>query len=1150
MIVFFSGQNLIISQENLLRKEKIFNINFEKNLIIQDTLSILPSSVKIKLDSILLSPSDIVLANDRITIKKDILSLYKPSSIQYSYRVLAINFEQNYFKLDSSRLKFKDRAVYIGYDFSPYENPDDKSLITSKGLDYNGSFSRGFSVGNSQSLLLNSNFNLQMSGDLGNDITVKAAISDDNIPIQPEGNTQILQEFDKVYIEVQRKNTNIIAGDYELRENDQYFLNYHKRLKGISASHALDITENSRIKAKVSFAQSQGKFSRFMVPIIEGNQGPYKLQGNNNELFLIIRAGTERVYYDGRLLKRGIDEDYVISYDRAEITFTPKILITNNSRIFAEYEYLDQNYQRTLYALETAYETEKSKSKIQYYSEFDSKTVRQDIQLDSSDILNLELAGDQVGGVFVSGANLLTEDYNPDRNYYERSFTIDGTEIFNYSDDPEAELYIVNFSNVGSSQGSYSIDNSNAANGRTYKYVGEGLGDYAPLRLLVPPIQRSMTVLSSEYNFNKNRNISGELSMSQLDLNRFSEINNDDNSGVGLMLAYNDKLSLGREAFYTIDYSLDYEYINQHFQAINPYRSTEFNRDWNISDTISGYQSIAKTGIDIGIGKRFLLSHDFVLFDIENGFRGIKNIAGASYKDSLTVANLSTDYLNTSSPKEVTNFIRPKLFIERTLPFLWDTKTGVDYFGEYNERKDIAGDTLTNLSFSFDELKLYLKKEVSNNLGFEIGTKYREDRAPESKDFTLSTIAREYFLNSTTKIGNHSGLKLNFTLRDLEVLESELSTESSNSVLLGRLDYNINLGKGGFIGNTNYQVGSGQEARQEFEYVEVERGQGNYVWIDNNPADNVRQENEFRVDTESDTANFVLIPIFNNEFILTNTSTFNQSIKLNFAKLLSHKSESKWVNNIRKIFLSTNLRLRQKTQKTAGNSSVEFFNFNIQDTSIVSYEGAFNNTLFINRGSPKWDLQIGNRLLSNKFTLITGQESRQLTEYFTRWRLNLANSFDFILNYTQGDLLNNSQQFEDRNYDISSYVFSPEVNIRPTQNSRFIVRYSYKDKQQKINNLESLFANEFTLESTFRRAGNTSIDLSTSLVDVRYNGMTNSNIAFELLEGLKDGKNYLWSLAFTKRLVNNVDFIVSYEGRKTGISRTIHTARAQVKATF
>ena len=122
-------------------------------------------------------------------------------------------------------------------------------------------------------------------------------------------------------------------------------MNFNKRLKGGSFSSKFNaLTDSSgkviaTNKVSVSAAIARGRFARNQIQGVEGNQGPYRLRGNNNEVFIIILSGSEKVYIDGRLLKRGQENDYVIDYNTAEIIFTSKILITKDLRLFVEFEY-------------------------------------------------------------------------------------------------------------------------------------------------------------------------------------------------------------------------------------------------------------------------------------------------------------------------------------------------------------------------------------------------------------------------------------------------------------------------------------------------------------------------------------------------------------------------------------------------------------------------------------------------------------------------------------------------------------------------------------------------------------------------------------------------------------------------------------------
>lgn len=1129
-----------------------------------DTLTVVPRSVTVwrlpayeKLDT-----AAFQIRDNRLLWRAPAGQL--PDSVALRYRVLPRWLGYRGRRLDTLGRKEQYDGL-IGYQYDPYEE-ERGGLIDAPGLDYTGSFSRGFSFGNNQDLVLNSSFNLQMAGKLGDDIELLAAITDENIPIQPEGNTQQLREFDKVFIQLSRARSQLTAGDYELSSGDTYFLRYFKKLQGGTVQNTTSLGEKARIHNQASVAIARGKFARQIIAQQEGNQGPYRLRGAEGERFIIVLAGTERVWIDGQQVERGLDADYVIDYNRGEITFTNRRLITKDTRIVVEFDYSDQNYLRTLYSLGSTYETDRFRFSAQLYSEQDNKNATGNLELTDQQKRILQAAGDQANAAVISSLDTI-EEFNASRAYYRAVDTLLACgrrdTILIYTTDPALAQFTAQFTQVGPNRGNYRLAPELAANERAYEWVPpdpitcEPRGEYEPIRPLIPPKQQRVLTFGGAYQFSKTSQIRAEVALSAFDQNRFSTLDRDDDQGLATYLQFDRRFQLGGDSSrWVLDTDLQYEFVQQDFRPIAPYRNPEFLRNWSIANR-NGVGSVDLATENLFSGRlnlqhldRGQLQYALNTFDRTGRYRGRRYEVDARYQHRGWDATARGSWLEAEGAGENSRFIRPAVSLSKTFERLGGWRLGWRGEGEYNRRTAPASDTLNPASFYFTQYRYFLESPQERDVRFHAHYNRREDLLPTGTEFLTSALAEEINVNGNWRLAKAMQMTGNLTYRQLEVKDPERENATPGRTFLGRTDLRLTLWRGALRSVMTYELGSGQEPKREFTYVRVNPGEGTHIWLDSlNNNDGVIQPNEMEVAPFRDQADYIKVSTFSDEFIGVNYVQLNQNLQIN--------PKAVWFNEeglrkfLSKLSLQSTFNINRRTRQDPNIAAWNPFQLSIADTALVALTTNMRNLLFFNRADPKYDIQLGQTEVQNKLVQTTGFEARRNREFYLRSRINLSKALSLQLNLSSGERVSDSENFDNRDYRIRSYQAGPQLTFLPSAQFRTILKYDYQaDRNQLGESGERANRHDLSLETTWNTGANTSLRLNTSLVQIRFDGQPNSPVGFAILNGLQDGRNYLWTLRLDRRITQNIQVGISYEGRKTGMARVVHVGRAQVAALF
>ncbi len=1025
-------------------------------------------------------------------------------------------------------------------------------------LQKSGSISRGVSFGSTRDLSLSSGFRLQLAGKLSQDIDIVAALTDENTPIQPEGNTQTLREFDKVFIEINSPVGSTTLGDFDFSTSGGEFNQLSRKLQGIKAGSTFEIgTINDTLQ--VAGAITRGKFNTNQFNGTDGLQGPYRLTGRNNERTIIVIAGTERVYINGEVMTRGESNDYTIDYTNAEVTFSTKRMITSLTRITIDFQYTDQQYTRSLLGIDShsSFFDKKLGIGVSYFREADNPDGLIDLSLSDSDKAILRQSGGdrlkatKTGVVFV-GRDSIT---NAPLGQYIAVDTVlasGASRFYRYSPGSNDAVYQVTFSYVGDGQGDYRKDQIGV-----YTYLGTSGGAYMPLIFLPLPEELDLIDLRLSSAPLKDFFVGGEYAASNHNLNRFSSLpgSSVDGGAWNGTIAYSPKnVMIGTTTIGGFDFRYYTRSMQSNFQPIDRSTSIEYNRDWNITSAVTGNEHLQEGKFSYLPSSTSSVSFQYGKLSRGDSFGTTKFSSDISIHErssptiQYTIEKLSTEDTQSSYRSD---WLRQQGSAGYDIPLSGPTilTPGMKY--ESEEKKDHNGDSsaLSSSSYRYSDLlpSLSLQNISHMSIGAEWGIRMEDGVA----DGIFQRQSTSYVYGAHWKLQEWNSLAalIDVTYRKKRIEKEFVDTlKGQSQTLLVRSTTHYNPFNHAIESDLFYELATQQSAKLQRVYIPVPAGTGNYIYLGDVNKNGIADDADFQL-TRFD-GNYIVTTVPTENYIPVTDIKTNARVRLTGKRFFTSPSSlpAEIASN---ITTETNWRVEERSsqQNLKNIYLLHLSTFQNDSTTITGSQQLMQDILIAEQNQPfSARLRFQQRKGFSQFA--SGNERTLYLEHGIRIQWQLVQEISHSIELTGKTDRLTAALDNPRLRDIHSTTILSDLSYRPEQNLEigFVMTLTTAEDDSRATPIDARIQT-FGLRGvqSFQGKGQLHADISRENLLM---GTTEQNIPFELTGGRVQGATWLWNLSFDYRLGGNIQSSVGYSGRAEGNRKINHTLRAEVKAFF
>jgi hypothetical protein len=589
---------------------------------------------------------------------------------------------------------------------------------------------------------------------------------------------------------------------------------------------------------------------------------------------------------------------------------------------------------------------------------------------------------------------------------------------------------------------------------------------------------------------------------------------------------------------------------------VERYRNVEFDRTWNrqisnpkVQDT--GFaEDIASGRLSVGRQGVGAVFYQLGLYDRATSFDGVQHSAGANFNFKKNQVIAEGEWINTSDRSAVValknEVDRYRLEYARELP---GHVAGIRFDSE-RSLFTRGSDTLVAPGYAFDQSMFYLRNTDSAVIAWHAEFSQREDYLPRGTDLGFTTLGRNFTSGLSWIQLNNNRLSLSFSFRDLVVNDTNLVKVKPERTVLTRAEYDYSFLKRVFTANTYYQLGSGQELRRDFQYVEVPVGQGTYIWKDFN-SDDRQQLNEFVPASfiEKNQANYIRVFLTSTTSIRTHATQLSQTLNINPSAVWNNKRGIR--KGLSRFSTQTALKIDRKTTELGTADFINPFVLGVKDSQLISLSSVVRNTVFFNRADPTFGGDYSITDNQSKIYLTNGFDSRQKREHAINARFNPGRVWGISVTYTTGHRGYFSDFFATNSYQYDFDDIRPRWSYQLNQRFRATLLFGYFEGRNRIEfNGARGTSRESGIELRYNATNSGVVNVRFSHYQVSFRGDISSPVGYDMLNGLTVGQNMVWNLNFQQRLGNNLQVNVNYDGRRSEGSDIIHVGRMEARYLF